>query len=51
MGEIVRGAREGALLFVMKLGLDVLGVNFSKKCKGTQLFGLWRICKKSDTPQ
>ena len=45
-GEIVRGACEGALLFVMEPGLDVLGVNSLKICKGTLLFGMWRICKK-----
>ena len=39
-GEIVRGARQGALLFVMEPGLDALGVNSLKKCKETQLFGL-----------
>ena len=46
MGEIVKGTREGALLFVVELGLGVLGVNSLKKCKETELFGLWRICKK-----
>ena len=45
-GDIVRGARERALLFVMEPGLDVLGVNSLKICKKTELFGLWRICKK-----
>ena len=46
MGEIVRGAHQGALLFGMEPRLDVLSVNSLKQCKETQLFGLWRICKK-----
>ena len=45
MGEIVKGAREGALFFVMQPGLDVLGVNFSKNCKETQLFGFGEFVK------
>ena len=30
--------------FVLEPGLDVLGVNSLKICKGTVLFGMWRIC-------
>ena len=40
MSEIVRGAREGALFFVLKPRLDVVRANFLKICKQIKLFGL-----------